>query len=86
MTETIQSALDQTRPFHEIIVVDDCSTDDTLAVLASFGDWLTVIASDKVDVQVARNKGMAAARRSTPRNSARCRQAISMALSAMVIF
>lgn len=62
ITETIQSALDQTHPFHEIIVVDDCSTDDTLAVLTSFGERITVIASDKVGVQVARNKGVAAAR------------------------
>lgn len=62
ITETIQSALDQTHSFREIIVVDDCSTDDTLEVLASFGDWITVIASDKVGVQVARNKGVAAAR------------------------
>ena len=59
---TIQSALDQTHPFQEIIVVDDCSTDDTLAVLAPYQGRITVIASEKVGVQVARNKGVAAAR------------------------
>ena len=59
--ETIRSALNQTRPFQEIIVVDDCSTDNTLAVLAPYHDRITVIASEKVGVQVARNKGVAAA-------------------------
>lgn len=62
ITETIKSALDQTHPFREIIVVDDCSTDNTLEVLATFGNQITVIASDKVGVQVARNMGVAAAR------------------------
>jgi glycosyltransferase involved in cell wall biosynthesis len=59
--ETIQSALEQTTPFSGIIVVDDASTDDTLHVLRSFGNRITVIASEKVGVQVARNKGVAAA-------------------------
>lgn len=58
---TIQSALGQTHPFEEIIVVDDCSTDDTLSVLSSFRGKITVIASEKIGVQAARNKGVSAA-------------------------
>jgi glycosyltransferase involved in cell wall biosynthesis len=60
--ETIQSALDQTHGFAEIIVVDDASTDDTLARLKQFGTRITVIASSKVGVQEARNIGVSAAR------------------------
>lgn len=64
ITETITSALNQTRPFAEIIVVDDASTDDTLKRLRQFGKAVTVIASSKVGVQIARNKGVTAC--STP--------------------
>ncbi len=41
--ECIRSVLDQTRRIDEIIVVNDGSTDDTLAALARFGDAITVI-------------------------------------------
>jgi glycosyltransferase involved in cell wall biosynthesis len=64
IVETIASALNQTLPFAEIIVVDDASIDATLAELEHFGNKITVIASEKVGVQTARNKGVAAA--STP--------------------
>jgi len=40
---TIQSALDQTYKDYEIIVVDDGSTDDTLAVLSQFENKVKVI-------------------------------------------
>ncbi|RZA00947.1 glycosyltransferase family 2 protein [Noviherbaspirillum suwonense] len=62
--ETINSALNQTLTFSEIIVVDDASTDSTLSELAQFGSRIKVIASEKIGVQAARNKGVAAA--STP--------------------
>ncbi|HEY5801391.1 MAG TPA: glycosyltransferase family 2 protein, partial [Burkholderiaceae bacterium] len=62
IAETVQSALDQTVPFAEIIVVDDASSDDTLAVLQGFGAAITVIASGKAGVQGVRNKGVEAAR------------------------
>ena len=58
---TIESALNQTRAFAQIIVVDDASTDDTLDILRIFGTRITVIASTKVGVQEARNIGVRAA-------------------------
>lgn len=55
---TIDSALNQTRPFAQIIVVDDASTDHTLEVLKQFEDRITVIAAPKIGVQRARNMGV----------------------------
>ena len=43
ITESVQSALDQTCPNKEIIVVDDGSTDDSLARLEAFGEGVRVI-------------------------------------------
>jgi glycosyltransferase involved in cell wall biosynthesis len=62
--ETIASALGQHQPFAEIVVVDDGSTDDTLARLAKFGDCITLIRSENHGVQQARNRGVAACRSS----------------------
>lgn len=59
---TIESALAQSRPFLEIIVVDDGSTDNTAEVLAAYGDQVIFIALDHAGVQEARNRGVAAAR------------------------
>jgi glycosyltransferase involved in cell wall biosynthesis len=56
--QTIESALNQTKAFAEIIVVDDASTDDTLKKLEQFGDVIKVVASSKVGVQEARNIGV----------------------------
>jgi glycosyltransferase involved in cell wall biosynthesis len=55
IAETIASALAQTWPRTEIIVVDDGSTDDTLAVAQR-------LASDRVCVVSQRNQGAATAR------------------------
>jgi glycosyltransferase involved in cell wall biosynthesis len=55
ITETIRSALAQTWPRKEIIVVDDGSTDDTFAVARRF-------ASSQVAVATQPNQGAAAAR------------------------
>jgi glycosyltransferase involved in cell wall biosynthesis len=60
--ETIDSALRQQRPFADIIVVDDGSTDATTAVLAKFGERIRVIRVANGGVQRARNTGVAAAR------------------------
>ncbi len=61
--EAIDSALAQDCPGgHEIVVVDDGSTDDTPAVLASFGDRIRVIRQDNAGPAVARNTGLGASR------------------------
>ena len=60
--EAIDSALGQTLPPLEVIVVDDGSTDDTPQVLASYGDRIRVVRQKNSGVAVARNSGIAAAR------------------------
>ncbi|MBN8657994.1 MAG: glycosyltransferase family 2 protein [Anaerolineae bacterium] len=62
IAETIESALNQTWPFSEIIVVDDGSTDNTSAVLATYADQIVVIPTTNNGVQAARNIGIAAAK------------------------
>lgn len=61
IAETIQSALNQTEAFDQIIVVDDGSTDDTMDVLRQFGNRLQIISSENQGVQNARNLGVASA-------------------------
>ncbi len=55
ITETIQSALNQTWPNIEIIIVDDGSTDNSYSIAKSF-------ASDKIKVYQQSNSGACAAR------------------------
>ena len=59
IAETIDSALAQHEPFHEIIVVDDGSTDGTAEVLAGFGSKIKTIFLQNGGVQRARNTGVA---------------------------
>lgn len=59
--KTLHSALDQTVPFHEIIVVDDGSTDNTAQVIQQFTDRVRYILTPNQGVQKARNAGVAAA-------------------------
>jgi len=59
--ETICALLAQTSPPHEIIVVDDGSTDGTKAVVAKFGDAVRYERIENGGAPVARNVGAAMA-------------------------
>ena len=62
LSEAINSILSQNYPHLDIIVVDDGSTDDTQAVLSSFGDQLTCLSQNNQGIGGARNTGQAHAR------------------------
>lgn len=57
----IESVRAQSTPVHEIIVVDDGSTDDTLARLSTLAPAVRVIAQPNAGPGPARNAGLAAA-------------------------
>ncbi len=61
VAEAVQSALSQTWPDTEVVVVDDGSTDHSLEVLARFGNRIRVIAQHNEGPYPARNRGAAAA-------------------------
>lgn len=61
LPQTLRSALAQTIPFREIIVVDDGSTDDTAQAVAQFGNRVRYIRTENQGVQKARNVGLDAA-------------------------
>ena len=62
VVEAVESALAQTGPEKEIIVVDDGSTDDSLARLAPFGDRIRVISAPHRGGNHARNSALHAGR------------------------
>jgi len=59
---SVQSALDQSWPDKEVIVVDDGSTDDTLAILEKFGDAIRLEKGAHGGANHARNLLLKAAR------------------------
>jgi glycosyltransferase involved in cell wall biosynthesis len=57
LDRAVDSVLNQSIKPDEIIVVDDGSTDDSLEVLRSFGDAVTIVEQSNAGVATARNKG-----------------------------
>jgi hypothetical protein len=62
LRDTLDSALRQTHPPLEVIVVDDGSTDDSAAIAASYGPPVRIIRQENRGVSAARNRGLAEAR------------------------
>ncbi|RKG90252.1 glycosyltransferase family 2 protein [Corallococcus terminator] len=62
LEETLASVFAQTLTDHEVIVVDDGSTDGTLALLARYGERIRVLRQDNAGQGVARNLGIREAR------------------------
>lgn len=58
----IDSALSQTYQKLEVVVADDGSSDDTRAIVTSYGDRLTYVYQPNAGVSAARNLGLRAAR------------------------
>jgi glycosyltransferase involved in cell wall biosynthesis len=60
IAEAINSCLEQTYPHIEIIVIDDCSTDNSLEIIKSYGDKITwEQLAEKKNGSYARNRGFA---------------------------
>jgi glycosyltransferase involved in cell wall biosynthesis len=62
VTDAVTSALAQTHRPHEVIVVDDGSTDDTRERLRAFDGQVQVLTQANRGAAAARNRGVAAAR------------------------
>lgn len=57
--EAIESVLTQTLSSHEIIVIDDGSTDDSAKVIAGFNQHVRYIHQENQGISAARNRGIA---------------------------
>ncbi len=62
LPEAIESALAQTHPEREVIVVDDASTDGTGAILTRFGTRIRALFQQNSERAAARNNGIRHAR------------------------
>lgn len=58
LAETLESVFAQTLSPHEVIVIDDGSTDNTSEVLSSYGERIRVIHQQNRGVAAARNAGV----------------------------
>ena len=61
LARTIDSVLAQTYPAHEIIVVDDGSTDASAEIVSRYGERVRLLRQENRGVSAARNAGVAAA-------------------------
>jgi glycosyltransferase involved in cell wall biosynthesis len=61
LADAIEAALRQTHPPHQVIVVDDGSTDDTPAICGTFGSRITAIRQANGGEAAARNTALRAA-------------------------
>lgn len=61
LPEAVESVRQQTTPVHEIIVVDDGSTDETEQVVQSLGGDIVYIRQANAGVSAARNRGISEA-------------------------
>jgi len=59
--EAVESVLGQTYPIHEVLVIDDGSTDRTQDLLARYGDRISYISQPNAGPPAARNRGLALA-------------------------
>lgn len=62
LPEAIDSALNQTYPYVEVIVVDDGSTDNSREIIASYGDKIIPVLKENGGQASAFNAGFAASR------------------------
>ena len=58
LATTLESVLAQSYPLHEIIVIDDGSTDSSPDILRSYGERLRVTRQENQGVAPARNAGL----------------------------